>query len=157
MHSPNKRIDFSQFQDYTFKWSTLYFPIFHSSISASCHILQEHEECCSIIFTAQLQEYSCMPPLGFFLNPSETVKGKEPKIKMPYNFICFYIDCQLTLSIQGLTPIMIDSPKILPSLLKAFRACSLDWYRMCIQFPVLDICTGFSLEIVKISLFPNKL
>lgn len=31
------------------------------------------------------------------------------------------------LSIHGLTPIMMDSPNILPSLLKAFRACNLDW------------------------------
>lgn len=46
----------------------------------------------------------------------------------------------LTLSMQGLTPIMMASPNTFPSLDRAFLAWSLDWYWRCIQFPGDAIC-----------------
>lgn len=46
----------------------------------------------------------------------------------------------LTLSMQGLTPTIMESPNTLPSLDRAFLACSLDWYWRCIQLPGDAIC-----------------
>lgn len=50
------------------------------------------------------------------------VKARDGDDKTPLSLFSMTF-----LSIHGLTPIMMDSPNILPSLLKAFRACNLDW------------------------------